>query len=472
MKKTVFILTIIGLFTLQSCREEYLVTEPTETLSTPSVEQKVNGMYQLMIQNFTGGTTQHEDYGQKGVDVFLDMMQSDIAYQRDVYGRYRTVANYTAFLNNENINNYIPWRYYYKMVYSANDIINDFDKANGEGPKEFLGQALAMRAYAYFYLLQLYTKEFAPADKGVPIVTSIVQEKSEMSTQQQVYDLIIADLTEAEKLLDGFARSNKIKVDKTVVQGLLAYTYAAMNNPAKSLEYANKVIGAYPITTAAQLTGGFNNLATSPSWVWGANLEEDMGLDLVSWWGQMDIYTYSYQSVGDYKTVDDLLRLSIKDGDVRKNQFVKFTSGGVDYWMGANKFYHPAKQIQGQRNISTDYVFMRSDEFHLLKAEAQAKQNDLAGAKATLKTLLANRMTDFADIDAATTQQALVNQIHLQTRIELWGEGKSYLSSKRNHMKIVRGQNHQYLKGLSMESTDDRFTFQIPQAEVINNPNL
>lgn len=471
MKKLVFILSVISSVAfLNSCNNEYLVTEPTETLSTPSIEQKVNGMYQLMIQNFTGGTTNHEDFGQKGVDVYLDIMQSDVAYQRDVYGRYRTVANYSAFLNYENNNNYIPWRYYYKMVYSANDIINDYEKLGGA--PEFLGQALAMRGYAYFYLMQLYTKEFAAAGKGVPIITSILQEKSEMKTQQEVYDFIIEDLTKAETLLDGYVRNNKIKADKNVVRGLLAYTYAAMNNPAKSLEYANKVIGAYPITSAAQLTGGFNNLATSPSWVWGANLEEDMGLDLVSWWGQMDIYTYSYQSVGDYKTIDDLLRLSIKDDDVRQKQFVKFTSGGVDYWMGANKFYHPAKQIQGQRNISTDYVFMRSDEFHLLKAEAQAKQNDLAGAKATLKALLANRMTDFSALDAAATKDDLIKEIHHQTRVELWGEGKAYLSTKRNKLNVVRGQNHQYLKGLVMASTDDRFTFAIPQAEVINNPNL
>ncbi len=472
MKKLIYILTVAGSAAfLQSCRDEYLVTEPTETLSTPSIEQKVNGMYQLMIQEGSGGTTAHEDFGQKGVDLFTDMMQSDIAYQRDAYGRYRTVANYSAFLNNENTNNYIPWRYYYKMIYSANDIINDYETKGGA--QEFLGQALAIRGYAYFYLLQLYTKEYAPSEKGVPIITSIFQETSEMKSQQEVYNVILGDLTKAETLLEGYVRNNKIKVDQNVVRGLLAYTYAAMNNPEKTLEYSNKVINAYPITTREQLTGGFNNVTTSPSWLWGANLEEDMGLDLISWWGQMDYFTYSYQSVGDYKTIDDLLRLSIKDDDIRKTQFVKqVTANGQDYWMGTNKFYHPGKKVQGQRIVSTDYIFMRADEFHLLKAEAQAKQDQLAAAKSTLKTLLNNRMTDFSDIDGATTKDALIKEIHHQTRIELWGEGKAYLSTKRNKLNVVRGQNHQYLKGLNMTSTDDRFTFKIPQAEVINNPNL
>lgn len=42
--------------------------------------------------------------------------------------------------------------------------------------------------------------------------------------------------------------------------------------------------------------------------MWGADITLDMGLNLVSWWGQMDCHTYSYQSVGDYKTIDEVLR--------------------------------------------------------------------------------------------------------------------------------------------------------------------
>lgn len=344
----------------------------------------------------------------------------------------------------------------------------DFSK----GSKALFAQALAMRGYAYFYLLQLYTKEYAPTEKGVPIVTSILQTKSEMKKQSEVYDQILSDLTRAETMLEGYDRNNKIKFNQDVVRGLLAYTYAAMNNPAKAQEYSQKIIasGNYPITTASQLTGGFNNLVT-PSWIWGADITTDMGFDLISWWGQMDYFTYSYQSVGDYKTIDNNLRLSIAANDIRKNQFQQIVNG---YWFGSGKFYAPARVKQGQRQIETDYIFMRVDEFYLLKAESLAKQGDafLPQAKQALKDLLQNRISDLSFIDSITNSKDLLKEIYLQTRIEFWGEGKSYLAMKRNHMNVVRGQNHDAFKGLDILSTDEKLTFKIPSAEVINNPNL
>ena len=476
MKKIFYLTAILGGLALQSCREENLVTEPTETISNPSIQQKVNGMYAMLIQTGTGGTTRHEDFGQKGIDVFTDMLESDVALSRNAYSRYNSLANYTATLDYTSDFNYIPWRYYYRVIYSANDVINDFGGDTNpdfsKGDKALYAQALAMRGYAYFYLLQLYTKEYSPTNKGVPLVTSISQTKSEMKTQKEVYDLVLSDLSTAESLLAGYNRSNKIKFNQDVVRGLLAYTYAAMNNPAKAQEYSQKVIssGSYPITTASQLTGGFNAI-TTPSWMWGADITLDMGLNLVSWWGQMDYYTYSYQSVGDYKTIDEVLRTSIRNDDVRKNQFQQVVAG---YWFGSNKFYEPKKIRQGVRYIETDYIFMRVDEFHLLKAESLAKQGDafLPEAKQALKTLLQNRITDLSFIDAVTNSSDLLKVIYQQSRIELWGEGKIYLAMKRNKMDVIRGQNHDAYKGLQMGSTDPRLTFMLPSAEVINNPNL
>jgi hypothetical protein len=68
--------------------------------------------------------------------------------------------------------------------------------------------------------------------------------------------------------------------------------------------------------------------------------------------------------------------------------------------------------------------------------------------------------------------QALLNEIYLQTRIELWGEGKSYLAMKRNKATITRGTNHLFEPGVAFPYTDPKLTFVIPQAEVLNNPNL
>ena len=114
---------------------------------------------------------------------------------------------------------------------------------------------------------------------------------------------------------------------------------------------------------------------------------------------------------------------------------------------------------------------MRSDEFYLLNAEANAKTGQDAAARTALSTFLAQRITDVSYLNALSGQ-ALLDEIYLQTRIELWGEGKTYLAMKRNKAKITRGSNHLFEAGNSFSYNDPKLTFVIPQAEVLNNPNL
>lgn len=66
--------------------------------------------------------------------------------------------------------------------------------------------------------------------------------------------------------------------------------------------------------------GGFND-ATLPGVLWGVDVSSDMGIDLHSWWGQTDMFTYSYATGGEPKVISDRLFNAIRDDDVRKGQF-------------------------------------------------------------------------------------------------------------------------------------------------------
>lgn len=114
---------------------------------------------------------------------------------------------------------------------------------------------------------------------------------------------------------------------------------------------------------------------------------------------------------------------------------------------------------------------MRIAEMYLLNAEAKAKTGNEGGAKQSLSVLLNERLDDLSYLDALSGQ-SLQDEIYLQTRIELWGEGKSYLAMKRNKATITRGSNHLSNAGESILYNDDRLTFVIPLSEVQNNPNI
>jgi hypothetical protein len=468
------------------CNDEFLETEPTafitqEQLSAASANNPdllrgtISGIYSLMFETGTGGTTGHNDFGQKGVDIWTDMLSGDIALSQNTYNWYRNFVDYqssTDFTRNEC---YIPWRYYYRIIRSTNIVINalggnDAVPTNAEN-RWLMGQAKSLRAYSYFYLAQLYTREYNATQMVLPIYTDPAQQAQPKSSSADVYALIVDDLQDAITFMSDFNRTTKTEINQYVAKGLLAYAYGAMGNNEGVYTLTNDIIanGGFQLTTSAQSAfpgagSGFNDV-NSPAWMWGVDLTTNQGLDLISWWGQMDFYTYSYQWAGDAKAIDRTLFNSIPTTDIRRTQF-SATSGRP-----LGKFFDPGRTAGGQRVITTDYIYMRVDEFYLLNAEAAAKTGRETEAKARLTSLLTLRNSNNAYI-AALTGQALKDEVYKQTKIELWGEGKSYLAMKRNQATINRGVNHLFQAGVAVPYNDVKLLFKIPQAELLNNPSI
>lgn len=506
-RKLLYMVLAATSLSFSSCKKDFLETTPTEKLTPEqtSTESLIRGLYAQMYQTETGGTTGHDDFGQKGYDIYMDMLSGDMVLEGVNYGWYQTIANLTAPINYTLNPNYIPWRYYYGLIYSSNSVI---DKLGGtdaipesNSDKYYYAQAKAIRANSYFYLANLYSKDLygTGADKILPIYTSSSQINQPKATSKEVFDLIIADLTQAVELLNGYSRATKGQIDQDVAKGMLAYAYAARQSNGdwqKVADLTSSLINStYPLTSYEQVSGqlsidkstanpsadysqwtykasssaaGFNNLETA-SWMWGADIQTSTNLDLVSWWGQVDLFTYSYAWAGDPKGIDAGLYEKISSKDVRKTQFIP----EADY-LPLGKFFAPDLVVGGQRTITTDYLYMRIDEFYLLNAEANAHLGNVTQARESLKKLLALRFKDvtaYGYIDNLSSQ-SLLDEIYLQTRIELWGEGKSYLAMKRNKATVTRGANHLFDAGTQFPYNSDKLTMDIPQAEVINNPNL
>ena len=491
------ILPVIALLLLgiTGCDKEFLEVEPTQFLTEKQVAEaaknnpdvvagSMSGIYTLMFQTGTGGTNlDHDDFGQKGYDIYLDFLSADMALTVNSYNWYKGLTDLEDNIDYTDNRNYKPWRYYYRLIRSANLVISALGGNDAvpelEANQHLMGQAKAMRAHSYFYLTQMFTREYNPSDPILPVYTDPTQPNQPKSTTQEVFDLIVKDLTESIELLGTFNRSAKNQVNKHVAQGILAYVYAYMggnDNLAKAKALTADIIanGGFTIMTADEvvysgstdLVGGFNDVNTA-GWMWGVDLTLDNGLDLVSWWGQIDYFTYSYQAAGDRKAMDAGLYAAIPEDDVRKKQF--HTSGALAL-APINKFYHPGRTAWGQRNITTDYVYMRVAEMYLLHAEVSARSGDEASAKTSLKALVSLRRPDASYIDGLAGVR-LLSEIYLQTRIELWGEGKSYLALKRNKASVTFGSNHlSKHNGETIAYNDERLSFVIPQSEIQNNP--
>lgn len=461
-------------------------SQPTQDLTSAQLENGaetnifipagfVNGIYSQMIQTGTGGTDNHDDFGQKGYDIYSDMLCGDMALSVSTYGWYRSeITEFQAPLDFTRSRNRMVWRYYYRLIRSANNVIQSLGGNNQtptlEDNKFSMGQAKALRAFNYFYLTQFFQKEYDPSQEILPLYLEPITQNTGKSTAQKIYEQMELDLNDAISLLDGFSRTAKNQINQDVARMMLAYVLGAKGG--RDMDVANltqQVIqnGAYTMLNATDVTSGFRDVSSN-SWMWGIDITDTNGLGLISWWGQIDAWSYSYAWAGDFKVIDIDLWNAIPNDDARKEQFFS-NSSSARYLQPLFKFA-ASNQIGGiSQTITSDYVFMRIEEAYLLNAEANAKSGNEAAAKSSLKELLDRRLPDSSYVDALSAQ-ALLDEIYLQTRIELWGEGKSFLAMKRNKKTTKRGANHLSFAGELIPYNDEKMQFEIPLDEIQNNP--
>lgn len=472
---------------LVSCEEEFLETEPTEFVSASQISEyseknpglqgaNVSGMYALMYETGTGGTSGHDDYGQKAYDMYGDLLSGDMVLGGLNYGWYSDLTRYQITIDYSQTDNYQVWRHYYRLVFAANSIIDQFG-GNENVPeslegKSFYAQAKAMRGISYFYLANYYSEGYNAKEPILPLYLTVPDAGGELETAEIIYNSVIDDLKQAVELLEGTQRSGKEQINIDVAETYLAYAYAAIGEDLLTAEHTQNIIdrGNHQVMSATEITGGFNDVNTN-GWIWGVDITLDQGLDLISWWGQLDVFTYSYAWVGDLKSINEDLWTELDSrNDVRATQFVDVYETGQK--APINKFYAPDRSIGGQRNITTDYVYLRMAEVLLLNAEANAKLGNDSAAKTSLLAVVGDRWPTAANDINALTGAALEEEISFQTRVELWGEGKTYLELKRNERRITLPPNHLTNKGQTLEYNSDELTFEIPLQEVQNNPNI
>lgn len=496
MKKGLIIAAGIGLL-FSACSKDYLELSPSSSLSKSNIdkiskysphlgEATLNGLYAYNVKAGSGGTTGHDDFGQKGYDIYTDMLTGDMNANQIKYGWYENINNFNGTSNFTSTENYKGWRFYYYMIRGTNNIISGFSNLSTltTAQKKVLAEAKSFRAYMYYNLVTMYTLGYEANQKILPIYTAPVAHNTPAKKTQEVFELMIKDLTESLKLYEEIGNVNRGgNINYFVTKGFLSYVYAAKGTNDALIEAAKlteSIIneGGYQLASKDVLLGGFNKTMRNPNWMWSAQLTMENRLNLISWYGQMDVFTYGYPSSGDTKGLSKELYDKIPANDIRKKQFVVgivTDDTGAKYDFGSyaiipvNKFYPASgKVVDGVRFVESDYVFMRIEEMYLLNAEVNARSGNEAAAKSTLMKLMEIRRPDVSYINGLSGK-GLLDEIVLQTRIELWGEGKAYAAIKRNKGTYEYGSNHLSYPSSTFPFDDPRLTFKVPQSELLNN---
>ena len=482
--------SMIALVGFSSCSESFLDTEYTEYLDKEAAGEAagknpdvfLNGMWSWMV-SFGQTSTSHDDFGYMGSLHATDMMSEDICMGASHWFNYDYQLDNRMY-NYRRVN--CHWTNFYTMIAKANEIISLYPNG-GEtvSQKGLLGQAKTIRGLAYLHLIQLFQNPTAAdgsvdaSKPGVPLMFTEADGKTEeeiaaakgRNTVADVFALIESDLTSAVELLGaGYSRGgNKNYIDASVANGVLARYYLLSKQWSNAAAAANKARQGYTLMPA-NATGLYDGFVTvnNVEWMWGFAHTTETQTTYASFFSMISNLAPGYAGMNlAPRLIDARLYSQIPDTDFRKAWF-NGPEGSRQATEAASLPYANIK-FGHVSDWTNNYMYMRAAEMVLIEAEAYAHMGQEAQAAQVLKVLMDAREPGWDKVTVT------VDDIHLQRRIELWGEGFAYYDLKRLNKGIDRtyeGNNHLAGYKLAVPARDVRWTYQIPQSEMQENTML
>ena len=362
------------------------------------------------------------------------------------------------------------WYDYYKVVYYSNQIL-DLIPADAEGiALVYKAQALTYRALGYYYLMAIYQDDYMHGGKdkaGVPLHLTVGGAMGR-TPSTEVYSTIIEDLKNAINMFEqqGYdPMSSTADIDQSVANMVLARVALTTGDYSTAASAAAAVIGEpYSLMNEEQYTtSGFLSTAL-PETVWGYTWSSASSIENKSFASWISIYCNANSLSNNqniFMCIDERLYNQIPDTDYRKNNFLAAAEGAYPAYAN-KKFYN--------ETYRTDEVYMRLSEAYLLKAEAEARGGNDAAAQQTLYELVSQR--DAAYTKSTKTGADLLEEIYLQSRIELWGEGHEFFTNKRFNKGVDRQSSTNHTHSV-VKPAGKEFTYQIPLSiEINSNPYL
>ncbi|MEO2072170.1 MAG: RagB/SusD family nutrient uptake outer membrane protein [Zunongwangia sp.] len=477
MKKNIILTGIFAAGIFFSCsndkefeNKEYASREQIEQLAESSPEALLtvtNGISDgsnAFLRSFdTYGNGAHSDFGLKAFDLGLDLMSNDMT--QSISHWFSEYYNYSGREQQNLRSTSTIWNFYYKVIRDANLIIElTPDGTEDPGLRATLGKALALRGFCYFQLIRLY----ADGDTGIPLYTEVESIQSRESTSK-IVEQIGQDLNEAYDYLAGYSRTSKTQIDQNVVAGFLARYNLEYGNYQEAIAMAEQAQTAGSIMNTDQIFDGFDDIS-NPSWIWGADITSETNSGYASFFSQMSSINQGYGGLlGVYKNIDKRLYEDISNSDLRKDWFVGVNS--EDYELPA---YANVKFVdESGTAFLGDYVYMRVEEMYLIEAEARALNGDDSGASQALFELMSKRDPEY--VLSSNIGGDLLEEIRLNRRIELWGEGFAFYDMKRWDNSLDRtyeGTNHPTWGRVSFPAGSSKFVFQIPIGELNANDDI
>ena len=355
-------------------------------------------------------------------------------------------------VNDQDVGNL--WTAPYGIIYQANVIIEGTSAGNNLSPAfrvRTIAEARFVRAFCYFYLINIFG--------DVPLVLGTDVEQNKVDTRKPVsavYSQIIEDLLYAQANLPAdyaVSGSLRVRANKWAATALLARTYLYQKNWAAAEAQATAVIENTSLFGLEELARVFTPGSKEA---------------ILQFYNESNGFT-AYASailpspvtpVPKYVFTDQLKNAFLaEDDDARR----AIWSATINY---SNTIYtYPTKYRSLTPAANTEYfTVMRLAEQYLIRAEARAQQNEVAGARADL---FAVRNRAGLGETPANDKDALLLAVERERQIELNSEmGHRWFDLKRT------GRADAVLGAAKANWTPEAALYPVPADQRSRNGNL
>lgn len=451
-----FVAFILAFIILSAC-EEFLEIDPSASRIIKSnvfsndatATSAIIGIYYDMLNP----STSFAYGGEKGLGALAGLSADEwVDYNRVNTDKIEFQENN---LRPENSNVSRLWTSLYKTIYQANSLLEGLvtsDKLSVANRNQLKGEALFIRAFCHFYLVNLFG--------DVPIVTETDFRKNSIVERKpivDVYDQIINDLKVAREVIgNDYVTTGRVRPNRAVVTALLARVYLYQGNWGQAEAQASEII-SNSVTYALESDLDNVFLSGSIEAIWqlmpvaaGFNTYEGIDFNIVYW-------------PNNYVLHRNFLD-AFESSDKRKSRWVR------SFDTGSELVYFPHKyKVYTSSNTTTEFsVLFRLAEQYLIRAEARVKRGNVSGGifdvdvirnRAGLPLLQTTNPNIGAD--------SLLLVIEHERQIELFTEwGHRWLDLKRSDRVI------QVLSSIKTSLTIDDALYPIPQSEFDKNLKL
>ena len=458
------------------------------------------GMFTMMGQpNYTLSGNRADDFGFIMAAISQDAEGPDLQFPESGYNWFSVCGELTSRTPSY-ANPYIRYAVPFAQIKMANDILRNYIDSEEEldnasfvaslspAAENQIAQTLAVRAFDFLSMAPYFQFSYAAGAENEPCIPLLLLSTPDAghnprATVKEVYDRIINDLTWAIEHLDE-KRDTKMNINRNVAYGLRARAYLATERWAEAAADAEKAAEGYsPASIAEVSTPSFYDI-NDHNWIWGYDMTTSLAdgayATSCSWIGSFSNEAYSC-GAAMYATINNLLYDKISDTDVRKGWWVDENLHSdllsTVSWAGmtgdaiatlkiedVKEPYLPYTNVKfGAPAIPTDmndsdWPFMRVEEMILIQAEGYAKSGNEGKAREILTNFVKTYRDPSYSIPSAAVRN-LADEIWLQRRIELWGEGFSWADMMRLNKPLVR------IHDLDSSNYPDAYKFNLPAGD-------